>query len=171
MKTRVLAGVMSVVAVFALAPTTAAATPTLRQRLANVVVPAYCDMPQQRLHNGKTASRFLPAQGAIVFGKASSGGAMRVHLRPVGTQVLAQYGCNAGNVSWPAVIVLYDRRNRLIGDIKLGNISHTEHADVTHWSVAGHTVKVSWVSYEGCCFHVHHHNQTLTLSGGRLNLT
>jgi hypothetical protein len=152
-------------------PSALAATPTLKQRLANVVVPAYCRMPRQRLHNGKTAAKYLPASGSIFFGPPSKGGAMLVHLRSTGTQVLAQYGCNAGNVSWPAVIVAYDRHNRLIDDIKLGDISQTEHADIRTWHADGRIVRITWISYEGCCFHVKTHHSTLTLSGGRLHLT
>lgn len=151
-------------------PQSLASTTTLKQRLANVIVPAYCQMPKQRLHNGKTQRRYLPASGSLLFGAASKGGAMRVHLGSTGTQVLAQYGCNAGNVSWPTVIDAYDARNRLIGFIKLGNISHTEHADITQWRSVGHTVRVTWISYEGCCFHRHTHRQTLTMSGGHLHL-
>lgn len=84
--------------------------------------------------------------------------------------MLAQYGCTAGGVGWPEVIVLYSHRNRLIGFVKLGNHAHAKHSQVNHWKVHGHTVKVKWVSYEGAGFDIKHRHSTLTFSHGNLHL-
>lgn len=143
-----------------------AATP--RQRLANVAVPAYCHMPAQRLHHGTTARKYRPAQGSIEFDYLAS--PISVHLRKHGTQLLAQYGCTAGGVGWPSVLVLYDKHNALISSLRLDHYAKAEHSQVDKWSVAGHDVHLSWSSYEGAGFDIHHHRSTLSLRHGGLRM-
>ena len=150
--------------VIGLVPGAVAATP--RQRLANVVVPAYCTMPRQRLHDGNTAAKYQPAMGWMTLSGAAA--PIRVHLRH-GTQLLAEYDCTAGGVSWPSVLVLYSRTNRLIAFLKLERYSNTEHSNVVRWKVlSGHRVLVRWASYNGCCFDLHHHRSILVLRHGKL---
>jgi hypothetical protein len=53
----------------AVAVTTAGAAPARPKdqmtiaHLRHSVVPAYCEMPRQRLHHNKTAKKYLPKQG------------------------------------------------------------------------------------------------------------
>jgi hypothetical protein len=85
-------------------------------------------------------------------------------------QLLAQYGCGAGGVSWPEVLVLYSRTNRLMATVQLARYAPaSEHAQVDSWrAISGHRVSVSWRSYDGCCFDIRSHRSTLTLSGKSL---
>jgi hypothetical protein len=125
-------------------------------------------MPRQRLHAGKTASRYAPAEGWMTL--SGHGAPILAHLRPGTALLVAQYTCTAGGVSWPAVLVVYDRTNRLVASLDLRRVSHTEHAEVVGWSAAGRTVRVRWRSYEGCCFQVRHHRSVLVLRHGHLRL-
>ena len=152
------------------AEVTPAVAATPRQRLANVIVPAYCRMPAQRLHNGQTAAKYLPASGGIEFRYAAA--PISVHLGTSGTQLLAQYRCGAGGVSWPEVLVLYSSTNRFMSSVQLARYAPvSEHVQVDSWrAISGHRVSVSWRSYDGCCYNIRRHRSTLTLSGTSLRL-
>ena len=152
-----------------LVPATAASAATAKHRLANVRVPAYCRMPAQRLHDNKTAAKYLPKQGGIEFTYVAA--PILVHVRHSGTQLLAQYGCTAGGVSWPEVLVLYSKGNHLIASLRLERYAKTEHSQVDSWHAAsGHKVVVNWTSYEGAGFEIRHHHSTLTLRKKHLQL-
>jgi hypothetical protein len=136
--------------------------------LRHSVVPAYCQMPRQRLHHNKTAKRFLPKQGWINF--RHPGQPIVAHLRPGRRNVVATYDCTAGGVGWPQVIVAHAPRGRLIDALYLDDYAHQEHSQVTGWHAAGHSVRMHWISYEGAGFDKHRHHSRITLEHGRLAL-
>jgi hypothetical protein len=136
--------------------------------LRHAVVPAYCDMPRQRLHGGETAERFLPRQGWIDYRRDSR--PIYAHLRDQGRNVVAAYICTAGGVGWPSVIVAYSNQGRLIDALRLSRFGHQEHADVTNWRARGHSVRMRWTSYEGAGYDRHRYHSRVTLEGGRLAL-
>lgn len=143
---------------------------TARQRLGSVVVPAYCHMPTQQLHDGKTAEKYQPRQGSIDYHGAAP---IAVHLTHRGIQLLAQYECSGGGnaVPWPSVLVLYNRHNTLLAHLPLARHTNAEHAAVTSWRADGNTVKISWVSYNGAGAPFTHHHSTLTYSRTTLRLS
>lgn len=125
--------------------------------LSPVVVPAACTMPRQRLHHGHTQKKYLPAEGWI------STFAPPVRARLIGghRDVVAEYQCTAGGVSWPSHVVIYGPTGRLLGSLDLGRSGlPQEHADVTSWHASGRSVTMSWLSYSGANFHrVRYHSR------------
>jgi hypothetical protein len=153
-------------------PAGAASTgPTDRMSISNLshaVVPAYCDMPRQRLHPYKTAPKYHPRQGAINL--RHPGYPIVTHLRQQHSDLVASYDCTAGGVGWPQLVMAYSAKGRLLDALYLGHYGHQEHADVTRWRAAGHSVRMHWISYEGAGFFRHRHDSRITLEHGRLVL-
>ena len=136
--------------------------------LRHAVVPAYCDMPRQRLHHNKTARRYLPRQGWMDLDRP--GQPIAAHLQPGRRNLVATYSCTAGGVGWPQVVVAYSPRGRLIDALRLFHYSHQEHADVRRWRAVDHRIRMHWVSYEGAGFDIHRHHSWITLHRGQLAL-
>lgn len=151
------------------ASATPASTPITRAYLSHAVVPADCGMPRQRLHNGTTAAKYLPAQGWIdkkhsIYAHFRGYGASRRYL-------VATYGCTAGGVGWPSWIVVYNAHGTLVAWINFGHHSRKqEHADLISWHASGRHVDVRWHSYEGAGFDVHNYRGVLRLSHGKIVL-
>ncbi|MDX6368097.1 MAG: hypothetical protein QOK30_3173 [Nocardioidaceae bacterium] len=136
--------------------------------LPDSVVPANCEMPRQRLHHNTTARKYLPKQGWINLSRP--GRPIYAHLRPGRSEVVATYNCTAGGVGWPQVIVAYSPGGRLIDGLDLYHFSHQEYAMVTGWRAVGHSVRMHWISEDGCCSNKHRHHSRIMLSQGRLVL-
>jgi hypothetical protein len=156
------------VAIFPAGATSAPKRAMTISDLPHSVVPGNCAMPRQRLSHNHTARRYLPKQGWINL--VRPGKPIYAHLRPASTNVVATYGCTAGGVGWPQMIVAYSHDGRLIDGLDLYRIGHQEHAEVTGWRAVGHSVRLHWISYEGCCYHKHRYSSRLTLSQGQLVL-
>jgi hypothetical protein len=137
--------------------------------LRHSVVPAYCQMPRQRLHHNATARRYLPKQGWMNFDPP--GQPIFVHLQPGPPDLVATYRCTAGGVSWPQVIVAYGPHGRLVDALFLSDYRpHQEHSDVTQWRAAGHSIRMRWISYQGAGFDRHRSHSLITLRNDELVL-
>jgi hypothetical protein len=156
------------VAVFPAGATSVSKSTMTISDLPHSVVPGNCTMPRQRLSHNQTARKYLPAQGWINL--VRPGRPIYAHLRPASTNVVATYGCTAGGVGWPQVIVAYSHDGRLIDGLDLGRVRHQEHAEVTGWRAVGHSVRLHWISYDGCCFDKHRYYSRMTLDQGQLVL-
>jgi hypothetical protein len=130
-------------------------------------VPAYCRLPAQRLVNGAT-TKGSPGGGSIatkapLVGYADFTGAGY-------KQALTEYGCSAGGVSWPEVLVLIGAGGRLLSSYELGKRDRQEHSNVRSVTASGNSAAVDWDSYEGAGFYFVHHRATVRYSDGKLVL-
>lgn len=165
--------------------------------LSDIVVPAYCQQPPTRLHNGtigptsepstspgegassaRTSTSSASTAGSSATSSGGSANAWRPG-RPPGAsrtgpsgygelsmtgpespvladvngdgakEVVAQYTCNAGGTTWPAMVVIVKHGGEVIGNVKLGDIARTDHAHVTAWRPTDGGLAVDWVAYEG----------------------
>jgi len=153
------------VAVFAKAVTPADVT---ADTLRTAEVPAYCNLPAQRLVNGAT-TQGSPGEGSILADKSPVAFADFAGLGY--RQALVEYRCNAGGVGWPEVLVLIGAQGKLLGSLELATLSDAEHSTVTSLSVAGRVAHLTWDSYQGCCFAYVHHAGDVTDTNGRLQVS
>lgn len=146
-------------------PSTDRISPT--SALSDVEVPAYCDMPAQKLHGGVTLAKYLPKTGGIDFEGAKP---IAVQFSGIGSGILAQYSCSAGGngAAWPEVILLYNDQGALVTYLLLSSYTSAEHAAVTSWTVSGDTVTVTWESFEGAGGQMTNHQSSLTYANDKL---
>lgn len=137
-------------------------------------VPENCDMPRQRLVNGKTTKRNKGAspyaEGNLdSFGNgviAAYGDFARLGYQ----QALVPYSCTAGGVSWPQVLLLIGEGGALLSSFDLQTIGQAEHADVDAIKGKGNAATLRWHSYEGAAFDRVDHTSTVTVQNGVLRL-
>ena len=135
--------------------------------LRSAEVPAYCNLPRQRLRDGET-TRGSPGQGWIQDKDVEYGFA---DLAGLGyKQGIVAYMCTAGGVSWPQVLVLVGRGGDLLASYDLGGVEGKEHADVQSVSVKGRNAVVDWSAYEGAAFFRVAHRSVVTYRNGKLEL-
>lgn len=134
--------------------------------LTTAEVPANCELPAQRLVNGKT-TKGSPGEGGLVL---DQGRYAFVDLAGLGyKQGLVAYGCNAGGVGWPEHLLLIGDGGRLLASYDLGKVDKKQHATVTGIT-AGNPVRMRWSAYEGAGFDIVDHDSTVTFSGGKLQV-
>lgn len=142
----------SVAAQEASAPTVAVHPALSDAALRTVRVPAYCDMPEQALVDGKVPEgRYQEAHGELVLtGPAAP---VRVDLDGDGTEeTVANYSCGASYVAagahWPDLLIVYGWDGAIRGTVSLGDHILLPTADTTAvkgLARAGGTVAVTWV--------------------------
>ncbi|MBO3746108.1 hypothetical protein J5X84_08535 [Streptosporangiaceae bacterium NEAU-GS5] len=76
--------------------------------------------------------------------------------------------CSAGGVTWPELVMVYERGPKLLGFVNLGDVTKAEHSDVTSMSAKHGDLRLTWKSYDGCCFQVHKHSATVHWTGSKL---
>jgi pimeloyl-ACP methyl ester carboxylesterase len=134
-------------------------------------VPAYCDMPQQRLVGGKTTKRNPDtspyAQGSLLTDKAAYTDLANLGYK----QALVPYLCGAGGVSWPQVLLLIGEGGTMLAAYELGDIGQAEHADVSKLGIDGDHATAVWTSYEGAGFDIVDHTSTVVFRDGKLEFT
>lgn len=84
-------------------------------------------------------------------------------------EVVAQYTCNAGGTTWPAMLVIVKHGGEVIGSVKLGDIARTDHAHVTAWRPTDAGLVVDWVGYESEGADKRPFENQLTLSGATVS--
>lgn len=84
-------------------------------------------------------------------------------------EVVAQYTCNAGGTTWPAMIVVVKHGGEVLGTVKLGDIARTEHAQVTTWRPVDGGLTVSWVAYQGEGMDKRPFENQLTMTGAAVS--
>lgn len=136
--------------------------------LGTAEVPADCNLPAQHLINGAT-TQGSPGQGSISTDKSLVAFADFAGLGY--RQALTEYGCNAGGVGWPEVLVLIGAQGQLLGSLDLATLSDAEHSNVTAVSVAGRAAHLTWDSYEGAGFAIVHHAGDVTDTNGQLQIS
>lgn len=88
-------------------------------------------------------------------------------------ELVAEFICDAGGVSWPDVLVAYGPGWKILGSVDLGEVTpgHREHAHVTGWTTANGALSTRWVGFDGAGFNPTHWSGSLRLRGGKLALT
>jgi len=118
---------------------------------------------------GSGASSGAGMPGAAGHGELSMTGPEAPVLADVtgdgAKEIVAQYTCNAGGTTWPAMLVVVKHGGEVIGTVKLGDIARTEHAHVTAWRPQGEGLAVDWVAYEGAGFDKRPAENLLVMAG------
>lgn len=143
------------------------------ETLRSAEVPANCRLPAQRLVGGAT-TKGGPGGGYLLFTRFN--GSRNYEFGDFAQrgyqQALAVYGCTAGGVSWPDVLVLIGSRGSLLGSFDLANLNGGhEHADVNEFVVMGNSVVVYWMEYEGAGFETKSHVSLAAYYHGRLTVS
>lgn len=143
-------------------------------------IPASCTHPAARLKHGVkdfgTRANGSSRGIAELESRTRSNAvpiAHPIHALQRGTSSLGAYEvvpivCTAGNVGWPDVISVYNRKGTILASIDLGTIAGQEHASVTAVSLRSNHFRAHWDAYDGANFHLHHEAGTFTLRHGRL---
>lgn len=149
----------------ALGGNTTSSTDVTPTDLLTAMVPEDCDnVPAQRLVRGKAKGE--PGEGWL------NSPHLAVDLAGIGyKQQLASYGCTAGGVGWPEVLILIGRSGQLLASYDLGMIGKQEHATVYAIKAADNAAVVSWRSYEGAGYDIHSYRSRVSLTDGNLHLT
>jgi hypothetical protein len=133
-------------------------------------VPAYCNMPRQRLVDGKT-TKGSPGIGGIQVAAFNGtptityGDFAKLGYR----QALTVYGCTAGGVGWPDVLILVGAKGKLLASFPLDRINnHREHAAVSSVSATRAQTTVGWTEYDGAGSEVADHLSRVSYRKGRL---
>jgi lysophospholipase L1-like esterase len=126
-------------------------------------IPAYCNLPAQRLVQSKT-TKGTPGEGSLTGVKAY-GDIAGLGYR----QALVSYWCTAGGTGWPEALLLVGSRGKLLASLAL-DTDRTEHAQVTKITMNGKSATVEWRSYLGCCTPVAKHVSVVTYLDRRLTL-
>lgn len=138
---------------------------TAKQQLVNAPIPASCRHQATTLKgfarqwgpDGRRGSASLDVDQAVFT--ALGGGTKSYAVVP--------FSCDAGGVSWPQWLLVYDRGPHLVGGSELpGN---QEHATIDSLSAHGGTVRVRWSSYEGAGFDIVTWSSALTLKKGKVH--
>jgi hypothetical protein len=143
-------------------------------------IPASCNHPAARLKNGVKdfgTRANGSSRGIAQLESKSLSNAVPIkdpiHALQRGTSSLGAYevvpiNCTAGNVGWPDVISLYNKKGTILASIDLGQISKQEHASVTAVSLRANHFRAHWDAYDGANFHLHHEAATFTMRHGKL---
>lgn len=135
--------------------------------LLSAEVPAYCNLPRQRLRDGK-ATEGSPGGGGLV---TDTGTYAFGDLAKLGYQQgLAAYVCSAGGVGWPEVLILTGRGGKLLASFELADLGKKEHADVRSMTINGPIATIDWVAYEGAGFFITKHQAQVSYRDGRLDV-
>lgn len=130
-------------------------------------VPANCQLPAQRLVNGKT-TKGSPGTGELMLDR---GMYAFVDLAGLGyKQALVAYQCNAGGVGWPQRLLLIGDGGKLLANYDLGTAYQAEHANVDTMT-GGNPVVVRWLAYEGAGTDVVHTTSSVAFADGKLRVT
>ena len=130
-------------------------------------VPADCRLPAQRLTNGHT-TKGSPGEGWINSDKKTIGYNDFAGLGY--KQALTEYGCTAGGVGWPDVLVLIGAGGALLASYDLGKHDGQEHSAVSSVTPTGNAAEVTWTSYEGAGSYFVHHQARVSYASGTLLL-
>jgi hypothetical protein len=130
-----------------------------------------CKHAAGRLRNGRLPG-VAPRAGYVELRyRATDGSPAPVHvaLTEDGADGLAAViDCSQGGVAWPQVVLVYRPGLELLGSLNLGDIAHAEHSTVDGLTADGNTMRVSFVSTEGCCFLERHQTATVGWDGAHL---
>ena len=142
---------------------------TIADLLASAEVPARCDMPKQTLINGATDPSFSPRSGWLILDDGV--GPIAADLNGDGNQELVvRFGCTAGGVGWPELLLVYTPGPRLLGYVDLAEFSQREHSYVTSWSPGSGAIGVVWQSYDGAGSGIEHIQGMLTADDDHVTL-
>ena len=150
---------------------------TSTKSLLSARAPAMCRHKSDRLVNGNLPGQSYTSGFVAIRLKGSE--YSDVAIKPArtdltgdgGSDTAAVFVCSAGGVSWPNVIAIYGPGTVLLGSVDLGDYVHAEHSDVTSMAAVAKTIKVHWMSYEGCCFDKKNWVGTLRYRGSRFAIT
>jgi pimeloyl-ACP methyl ester carboxylesterase len=148
--------------------------------LLNAPIPAYCQHRAGRLVNGK-----LPlsqsGEGSMGYATVLNGNGKPFLVRPVLTdltrdgvpELVGVLTCSAGGVNWPDLMLAYRATPQgpaLLGSLSLGDVTRREHAGVQTMTAGGGGVKLTWASYNGCCFFRQTWTGTMRWMGSKLQV-
>lgn len=133
-------------------------------------VPSYCEMPRQRLVAGKTTKGSSGIGGIQVAAFDGTPTIAYADFAKLGfRQALTVYGCTAGGVAWPDVLILVGAKGKLLASFPLDRINNNrEHAAISSITVTGTQATVRWTEYEGAGFDVADHVSRVSYRKGRL---
>lgn len=86
-------------------------------------------------------------------------------------EAVAEYRCEVGGTTWPSMIVAVRHGGEVVNSVRLGDISHTEHAYVTGWHPKEGGVAVSWVAFDGAGADKKPYENLLAASGAAARFT
>lgn len=118
--------------------------------------PRMCGNPAGRLKDGKHTSPsgnvFVNAPGVMDWYNPGSAPKLVDLDRDGVKELVAEFDCDQGGVTWPTVIVVYRKGWEIVGSINLGTqreyAKPVAKAGVTRWAVAGHGLSVRWKTGE-----------------------
>jgi hypothetical protein len=153
----------------------AAPLPLQPTDLLNAPIPASCQHPAGRLVNGDLPLAPNPNGPDPGFATVYFPETHRFIVQPVLSDVTGDgvadltgvLMCSAGGVSWPELVLVYTTGIHLLGYVDLGTVTPHEHDDVTAMSAAGHDIRLTWTSYEGCCMDKQIHTGLLHWTGSQ----
>jgi hypothetical protein len=141
--------------------------------LLNAPVPASCEHPAGRLVKGNLPVSPRPD------GTGGGMGSVNGLTPPVLTdltrdgvkELVGVYGCTAGGVGWPQLILVYTAGPKLLGYVDLGDLVQTEHSVVKTMKPDGADLSVTWQSYEGAGFDMATFSGKLHWDGSQVVMT
>ena len=86
-------------------------------------------------------------------------------------QAVSHYGCTAGGVGWPPLVILTGQGGKLLGHVDLADLATRAHGDrglVQDLDVSRDRVTVRWSSTSGCCTAYAEHRTVLAWRTSRL---
>lgn len=114
----------------------------------NVEIPASCGHDPVTL-DGHSKDFGTNGFAQLLVGKAKTG---RVGPKRKKMTVVPML-CSAGGVSWPNLVLLYDKDQQLFGAVDLiGERDPQEHLDVQKIRIKKDEARLTLVGYDGCCF-------------------
>lgn len=122
-------------------------------------VPELCQHPSGRLRDGQLPGlgpsdgyEFISAGGPTPFGTTGVAPVLADLTGDGEGDAAAVASCSAGGVSWPDTVLFYGPGTRLLGAADIHSVHPVEHADVQTMSLEGKDIRITWATYEGCCF-------------------
>ncbi|MEP7161879.1 MAG: hypothetical protein ABI746_12375, partial [Dermatophilaceae bacterium] len=86
-------------------------------------------------------------------------------------EVVAEYRCVGGTTSWPSMILVVGSEGTVVGNVKLGDVSRTDAAQVTSWRAADGGVVVDWVASDASGADQRPYENLLTMRGSATSFT
>ncbi|MDF8262871.1 hypothetical protein [Luteipulveratus flavus] len=143
--------------------------------------PAMCDNPAGRLVNGKdlrgrdgNVEANMPGVGMKYYNPGSK--PTLLDLTGDGRkEMVVEFFCDAGGVTWPSVIVVYGEGWKVLGSLDLGSVANADayygKARVSSWSVGRSGLNVTWRAFQGIDGSESRRTGVLKLRGGRPVMT
>lgn len=147
--------------------------------LASAPYPAMCTSPAGRLKDGKdlrgldgNVAANMPGSPAYNAPSAP----VLVDLNHDGSkEMVVEFDCDAGGVTWPSVIVVYGSGWKVLGTIDLGKVANDDRyygkARVASWSAGKGGVSLTWNASQGASGDVSRRTGLIKLRDGRPVIT